>query len=103
MTSEADKQWLKSITMEAMNRLEELKLEPESSLDLSLDNITATPEELPQEESQPTPAKGAPPKRRQPSRGNPLSENICSMQLYIMKNNIPIRGLHSVIHSLAFY
>ena len=109
MTSEVDKQWLKSITMEAMNRLEELKLEPESSLDLSLDNITATPEEAPQEESQPTPAKGAPPKRRQPSRGNPLSENIHSMHLCyiiyvnIMKNSISIRGLHSVIHSLAFY
>ena len=104
MTSEADKQWLKSITMEAMNRLEELKLEPESSPDLSL---TATPEEAPQEESQPTPAKGAPPKRRQPSRGNPLLVNIHSIDLCfiicIKKNSVPIEGLHSVIHSFAFY
>lgn len=80
MTREADKQWLKTITTEALNRFEELKLEPESSIDFPLDHIIATPEEAPQEESQPTLAKGAP-KRRQPSRGTPLSESTHPMHL----------------------
>ena len=72
MTREMDKQWLKTITKEALNRFEELKQEPESSIDF--------PEEAAQEESQPTLAKGAP-KRRQPSRGTPLSENTHPMHL----------------------
>ena len=84
MTREADKQWLKTITTEALNRFEELKLEPESSIDFPLDHIIATPEEAPQEapqeESQPTLAKGAP-KRRQPSRGTSLSESTHPMHL----------------------
>ena len=90
MSREADKQKVKVITMEALDRLEKLKLEPEHatpptapSVDLLLDNMPAPPTGAPQAGGKPAPGPSKrptrPPEKRLP-RGTPLSGTTCTLE-----------------------